>query len=139
MKELENVVTEKQEKLGAIKLMYIYRNNEKVLADALGAMEEITILNYHHSMPYKYQGRFRSQNILSSAYSLMTFSPKELPLKPIKSPEELKVFLESTDKALLLLEFCGWAPKLLAKGKNNGTEDGFGEQGVTNSGTKFFF
>lgn len=130
MKELANVVTEKQEKLGAIKLMLIYRNSEKVLADALGAMEEITILNYHHSVPYKYQGRLRPQNILSSAYSLMSFFPEELPLKPLKTHEELKLFLESTDKALLLLEFCGWTPRLLAKGKNNGTEDAFGEQGV---------
>ncbi|RVW59683.1 hypothetical protein CK203_101039 [Vitis vinifera] len=136
MKELANVVTEKQEKLGAIKLMLIYRNSEKVLADALGAMEEITILNYHHSVPYKYQGRLRPQNILSSAYSLMSFFPEELPLKPLKTHEELKLFLESTDKALLLLEFCGWTPRLLAKGKNNGTEDAFGEQGVSNSGTK---
>lgn len=138
MKELANVVAEKQEKLGAIKLMYMYRNNEKMLADALGAIEEITILNYHHSVPYKYQGRIQPQSILSSAHSLISFSPKELPLKPIKTQEELKAFLESTDKALLLLEFCGWAPKLL-KGKNNGTGDAFGGQGVSTFGTGFLF
>lgn len=139
MKELAYAVTEKEEKLGSLKLMLIYRNSEKVLADALGATEEITILNYHHSVPYKYQGRLRPPNILSSAYDLMSFFPDELPLKPLKTQEELKLFLESTDKVFLLLEFCGWTPRLLAKGKNNGTEDTFGGQGVSKSGAKFFF
>jgi hypothetical protein len=105
----------------------MYRNMEKMLADAIGAtMEEITILYYHHSISYKYRGRYRAQSILSSVYPYMSLLPEELPLKTLNSPEDLKAFLSSTDKALLLFEFCGWTPKLLAYEKNNGSENDIG-------------
>ncbi|CAL5427528.1 unnamed protein product [Camellia sinensis] len=126
MKELTQLVANKQEKFGTLKLVLLYRNRERMLADVIGATEGITILCYHHSLPYKYQGRLRAQNILSSAHFLMTHPPEQLPLESLKTPEDLKTFLQSTDKALLLLEFCGWTHALLAKGKNNGTENGFG-------------
>ncbi|KAK6160518.1 hypothetical protein DH2020_003899 [Rehmannia glutinosa] len=58
------------------------------------------------------------QNILSSVHYAMSLSPDELPLKSLTTPEELKDFLHSTDKAVLLLEFCGWTPRLLAMNKS---------------------
>ncbi|XP_028119984.1 uncharacterized protein LOC114317458 [Camellia sinensis] len=132
MKELTQLVANKQEKFGTLKLVLLYRNRERMLADVIGATEGITILCYHHSLPYKYQGRLRAQNILSSAHFLMTHPPEQLPLESLKTPEDLKTFLQSTDKALLLMEFCGWTHALLAKGKNNGTENGFdGQFGVS--------
>uniref|UniRef100_A0A2N9GKU3 Thioredoxin domain-containing protein n=1 Tax=Fagus sylvatica TaxID=28930 RepID=A0A2N9GKU3_FAGSY len=57
----------------------------------------------------------------------MSLVPGELPFKTLNSPEDLKTFLSSTDKALLLLEFCGWTPKMLAK-ENNEIEKDFGAQ-----------
>ncbi|KAL7163096.1 hypothetical protein ACSBR2_039235 [Camellia fascicularis] len=130
MKELTQLVANKQEKFGTLKLVLLYRNRERMLADVIGATEGITILCYHHSLPYKYQGRLRAQNILSSAHFLMAHPPEQLPLESLKTPEDLKTFLQSTDKALLLLEFCGWTHALLAKGKNNGTEND-GQFGVS--------
>ncbi|XP_015895839.3 uncharacterized protein LOC107429633 isoform X2 [Ziziphus jujuba] len=124
-KEIATLVTNRQEEFSSLKLMVMYRNTEKMLADAIGAAtQETTILYYHHSVSYKYQGRLTAKYILSSIYPYMSVSPEELPLKRLSDAEELKEFLDSTDKALLLFEFCGWAPKLLAKAKKNGTENG---------------
>lgn len=109
--------------------MVMYRNTEKLLADAIGAAtKETAIVYYHHSVSYKYQGRLAAKYILSSIYPYMSDSPEELPIKRLNNAEDLKAFLDSTDKALLLFEFCGWAPKLLAKAKKNGTENGIGGQ-----------
>lgn len=130
MKELAHAVTHKQEKLGTLKLMLIYRNDERMLAESLGAKAGIALLYYHHSVSYKYHGRLRTQNILSSIYFLMSHFPEELPLKSIHSPEDLKAFLGSTDKAIILLEFCGWTPRLMLKEKKNATEDAFHMQGM---------
>ncbi|KAA8533352.1 hypothetical protein F0562_033115 [Nyssa sinensis] len=132
MKELAHVVTNKQENFGTLKLMLLYRSIERMLADALGATEGITILYFHQSLAYKYQGRLRAQNILSSVHFVMSHFPKEIPLKSLNTPKDLKIFLESTDKALLLLEFCGWTPRLLVKRKNNGTESAF--EGLSGTG-----
>ncbi|CAK9140747.1 unnamed protein product [Ilex paraguariensis] len=131
-KDIIHAVSNQQDKFGTLKLMLLYRNSERMLADALGATEGITILYYHHSLSYRYRGRLRAQNILSSAHYLMSLRPEEMPLKSLNTPEDLKTFLESTDKALLLLEFCGWTPRLLAKGKSNETENIYGFNGETN-------
>lgn len=97
-----------------------------MLADAVGADEGMTIFYYHHSHSYKYTGRLRVQNILSSVHYVMSLLPEQLPFKILKTVKDLEIFLGSTDKALILSEFCGWTQKLLAKGGNNSSEFGFG-------------
>lgn len=126
MKELADVVSHDQGRFASLKLMLLYRNSERMLADAVGADEGITIFYYHHSHSYKYMGRLRVQNILSSVHYVMSLLPEQLPFKILKTPEELEIFLGSTDKALILSEFCGWTQKLLAKGGNNSSTCGFG-------------
>ena len=122
MREVSRLVTDKSKDFDSLKLMVIHRNTEKMLAESIGASDGITVFYYDHSVSYKYQGKVRARSILNSIYPyILSASPEELPLKPLNSQEDLKVFLESTDKALVLTEFCGWAPKLLAKVKNNGT------------------
>ncbi|CAI9102613.1 OLC1v1000911C2 [Oldenlandia corymbosa var. corymbosa] len=124
-KELVNVIQREPERFGTLKLMLVYRNNERMLANALGASEGITVLYFHHSVSYKYGGRLRVQNLLASIHSVMSAPPDELPLKFLKTPYELRNFFDSTDKAMLLLDFCGWTPKLLVKGsveESNGTQ-----------------
>lgn len=117
--------------------MFMFRNMEKTLADAIIASappneeEEITILFYLHSVSYKYRGPFRALNILSSllpyiSNSNSSFNQPQLPL--LNTPDHLNSFLASTDKALLLLEFCGWTPKLLAN-HNINNHFGVGVQG----------
>lgn len=125
MRELAQVVNSKHQKFGTLKLMCVHRNSDKLLAEALGATEGIKILYYHQSLSYKYQGPLRVQNILSSAYHLMSLPSKDIPLKYLTAPEDLKSFIESTDKALLVMEFCGWTTELLAKAKNSVTDNGF--------------
>ncbi|XP_075082703.1 uncharacterized protein LOC107779487 isoform X2 [Nicotiana tabacum] len=126
MNELADVVAHDQGIFGSLKLMVLYRSSERMLADAVGADEGITIFYYHHSHPHKYLGRLRVQNILSSLHYVMSLLPEQFPFKILKTPEDIEIFLGSTDKALILSEFCGWTQKLLAKGGSNNSEHGFG-------------
>lgn len=130
MRELAQVVNRKQQKFGTLKLAFVHRNSDKLLAEALGATEGIKILYYHQSLSYKYQGPLRVQNILSSVYHLMSLPSKDIPLKYLATPEDLKSFIGSTDKALLVMEFCGWTSRLLAQAKNSVTDNGF--EGIFN-------
>lgn len=125
-RSLKNEITQlvqSSEEFGLLKLMVVYRNSEKILAQAIGAANGITILYYHNSVPYNYFGKLRASNILSSIHPYLTSTPEELPLKHLKSPKNLKDFLESSDKALILFEFCGWTTTLLSELKKNVTED----------------
>ncbi|MQL98162.1 hypothetical protein Taro_030863 [Colocasia esculenta] len=115
MKEVSHVVRNDQLLFGHLKLMVI-------LADALDATEGVTLLYYHHSESFRYRGRLRAQNILSSFSHIMSLQQVEFPLKFLNTVEDLENFFRSTDKAVLLLEFCGWTAKLLHH-MNNGTEE----------------
>ncbi|CAA7036520.1 unnamed protein product [Microthlaspi erraticum] len=121
-KEITQMVQISDE-FGLLKLMTVYRNSEKTLAQAIGAANGITILYYHHTVPYNYNGKLRASNVLSSIHPYLTSTPQELPLKHLKSPRSLKDFLESSDKALILFEFCGWTTTLLSELRKNVTED----------------
>ncbi|XP_073300237.1 uncharacterized protein [Primulina huaijiensis] len=86
--------------------------------------------------------KFYKKFFLSSVLFVRTLSPDELPLKSLTTPEGLNDSLDSTDKAVLLLEFCGWIPRLLAKGNikaesdlgNLGTDDGIPASEENNDG-----
>ncbi|PQQ02186.1 uncharacterized protein Pyn_12588 [Prunus yedoensis var. nudiflora] len=133
MKDVARLVTDRPEEFSSLKLMLIQETQRSVVVEAIGATtdaEETTVLYYHHSVSYKYRGRLRAQNVLSSLRTYVSIEPEELPFKSLTTPEDLKAFLDSTDKALLLFEFCEWSSKLLAKRKMNGTDrSGFGVQG----------
>ncbi|XP_027354973.1 uncharacterized protein LOC113864927 isoform X2 [Abrus precatorius] len=139
MKDLSLVVADKPQEFGSLKLMLMHRNSEKMLADSVGATtDEITVIYFHYSVSYKYRGRFRAQNILSSLYSYISLAPEEVPLKALNTPLDFRLFLDSTDKALVLIDFCGWTPKLLAKStRNNATQNGFTVLGDDHLGTSF--
>lgn len=112
----------------SLKLMFMHRNTDKILADSIGATtattDQITVIYFHHSISYKYTGRLAANNILSSLYPYISLPPDEFPLKTLNTPQDLTSFLHSTDNALLLVDFCGWTPKLLRKTHKNGTQNG---------------
>ncbi|KAI3982908.1 hypothetical protein MKX01_010391 [Papaver californicum] len=127
MKEVAHLVANKPMDFGLLELMVVYRNTEKVLADALRATESTSVIVYQHSVSYKYQGRLRAQSILYSVSHLMSLRQEEIPLALLRTPEDLTSFSESTDKAVFLFEFCGWTRMLLDKGKHNGSRNAFGQ------------
>ncbi|KAK4798402.1 hypothetical protein SAY86_030728 [Trapa natans] len=129
MKSVTQAVNHWKSEFSSLKLMFMYRNIDKVLADAIGARDDITILYFHHSNSFKYHGRLRAQNILSSVHPYLLVPPGDVPLKLLNTPQELQSFLDSTDKAFLLLDFCGWTLQLQHKEKKNATKQGFGAQG----------
>ncbi|EPS64687.1 hypothetical protein M569_10094, partial [Genlisea aurea] len=118
MNELARAFESDEHRFGALKLMVLNGNVERMLADSLGAKGETTIFYHRNALAYKYSGRLRVQNILSSVHYAMSLLPDEIPFKALATPEDLKYFLHSTDKAIVLLDFCGWTQKLLAA---NGT------------------
>ena len=133
MRHVARQVADGPEDLSSLKLMVLHRNTEKMVATAIGAVsewDEITVLYYHHSVSYKYGGRLRAQSILSSIRPYLTVLPEQPPLQRLRSLEELRAFVDSTDKALVLFEFCEWTPKLMMARRNmNGTDHtGFGMQ-----------
>ncbi|XP_047157124.1 uncharacterized protein LOC124827974 isoform X2 [Vigna umbellata] len=126
MNDVSLAVSAKPIEFASLKLMRMHRNTEKVLADSIGATDEITLVYFHYSVSYKYRGRFRAQNILFSLYPYISLAPEEVPLAALNSPLDLRSFIDSTDKAIVLVDFCGWTPKLLAKStKDNGTQNSF--------------
>lgn len=114
MKGLAHAVASDEMGLGTLKLMVLYKNEERTLVDALGAADGLTVFYYHNSLSYKYWGRLRVQNILVSVHYVVSLSPDEQPVNSISTADELREFLHSTDKAVLLVEFCGWTPRLVA-------------------------
>ncbi|KAI4369113.1 hypothetical protein MLD38_017598 [Melastoma candidum] len=130
MKDIaDSVRHQKEEPLRSLELLFMYKNVEKMLAGALGALDETTVVYYHHSTSYKYRGRLRASNILSSVLPYLMIGPDDISLKHLKSEEELKDFLRSTDRGVLLLEFCGWTPKLMNKIGNSSAHVGFASTG----------
>lgn len=115
MKQLGRLVADQPEKYGHLKLMVVYKNSQKMIADMLGAAEDITLYYYHQSTSYKYAGRFVAEKILYSLNYFMSLRSEEVPLKPLNTKKELEYFLNSTDKAVLLIELCGWSSQLLHK------------------------
>ncbi|KAH6815330.1 hypothetical protein C2S51_020150 [Perilla frutescens var. frutescens] len=131
MKGLAHAVSNDEMGLGTLKLMVLYKNVEGVLADALGAADGITVFYYHNSLSYKYWGRLRVQNILLSVHYVVSLSPDKQPLKSLSTAEELREFLHSSDKAVLLFEFCGWTPRLVAMNESmSGSDQGKGFGGA---------
>ncbi|KAF0930236.1 hypothetical protein E2562_030879 [Oryza meyeriana var. granulata] len=121
MAEVQRLVAADEQELGRLKLMVVHRNSEKLLSDVLGATEGIKFIYYQHSLPFKYQGKLRAREILSSVHYIMSLKHAEAPFVVLHTKEDVEAFVESTDKAVVLSEFCGWFSKL-AHGGSNRTE-----------------
>ncbi|XP_019413697.1 PREDICTED: uncharacterized protein LOC109325662 isoform X3 [Lupinus angustifolius] len=132
MKDLSHslIIPRNQQQFQSLKLMLLHRNTDKILADSIDAnTDHVTVVYFHHSISYKYRGRLKAENILSSLFPYISLSPEEVPLKSLNTHQDLSRFLDSTDKAIVLVDFCGWTPKLLRKTNINGTRSPFAMHG----------
>lgn len=132
MADIERLVGSNEE-LSRLKLMVVYKNSEKLLTDAIGAAEGITVVYYQRSMQFKYQGKLRAHDILSAVRYIMSLDHEESPFEVLHTQEDVETFIESTDKSILLYESCGWFTRLAhgggnqsyeAASSNNNTENG---------------
>lgn len=139
MKEIAHVVKADLQLSGHLKLMVVYKNVEKILADALDAKEGITFLYYHLGKSFSYQGHLRARNILSSVSRAMALQHVEIPFEFLSTAEELENFFRSSDKAVLLFEFCGWSGRLLQAMYNWSTKNLLSEKSVLRSGRSLNF
>lgn len=121
MDDIEHLVGSNEE-LGRLKLMVVYRNSEKLLTDAIGATEGIKIVYYQRSVQFKYQGKLRARDILSSMSYIMSLKHEEAPFEVLHTKEDVETFMESTDKSVLLYESCGWFTRLAHGGSNQSYE-----------------
>nr|CAD1835735.1 unnamed protein product [Ananas comosus var. bracteatus] len=108
MNEIKHLVAINGLEFAPLKLMVVYKNSEKMLADVLGAAEGIKLFYHHHSASY---------NMAGCSVHKIYYLPSPA------TPEELENFLQSTDKSVLLLEFCGWTAKLMQKSKDGEYEN----------------
>ncbi|KAG2537396.1 hypothetical protein PVAP13_9NG293200 [Panicum virgatum] len=149
MADIEHLVGSDEE-LGRLKLMVVYRNSEKLLTDAIGATEGIKVVYYQHSMQFKYQGKLRARDILSSTRHIMSLKHEETPFEVLHTKEDVETFIESTDKSIILYESCGWFTRLAhghagsnqtyeVASSNNHTENGLSFVGADESGGKAIF
>ncbi|CAL4917235.1 unnamed protein product [Urochloa decumbens] len=121
MADIQHLVGSDEE-LGHLKLMAVYRNSEKLLTDAIGATEGIKVVYYQRSMQFKYQGKLRARDILSSVRYIMSLKHEEAPFVVLHTKEDVETFIESTDKAVILYETCGWFTRLAYGGSNQSYE-----------------
>jgi hypothetical protein len=99
--------------------MLIYRNVEKLLGDVLVGDKEVNLVLYREAVPFKYSGKLSAQTILTSVWHAMSIPSGDLPFKQLNTLEDLEFFLQSTDKAVLLFDICGWVPKISAADNKN--------------------
>lgn len=118
MAEIGHLVSTDEQELGRLKLMVVYRNSEKLLSDAIGAAEGTKFIYYRQSTPFKYQGKLRARDILYSIRYTMSLKHEEAPFVPLHTKEDVEAFIQSTDKAVILSEFCGWFTRLASGGSN---------------------
>lgn len=102
-----------------LRLMLIYRNVEKLLGDVLVGDKEVNLVLYREAVPFKYSGKLSAQTILTSVWHAMSIPSGDLPFKQLNTLEDLEFFLQSTDKAVLLFDICGWVPKISAADNKN--------------------
>ncbi|XP_044971284.1 uncharacterized protein LOC123431665 isoform X1 [Hordeum vulgare subsp. vulgare] len=126
MAEIQQLVATDEMELGRLKLMVVYRNSEKLLSDAIGATEGTKFIYYQQSIQFKYQGKLRARDILYSVQYIMSLKHEEAPFVILHTREDVEAFIQSTDRAVLLSEFCGWFTRLASGGSN-------GSSGVTPS------
>uniref|UniRef100_A0A0A9CBX5 Uncharacterized protein n=1 Tax=Arundo donax TaxID=35708 RepID=A0A0A9CBX5_ARUDO len=58
-------------------------------------------------MPFKYQGKLRAWDILSSVRYIMSLKREDAPFEVLHTKEDVNDFIESADKYVLLYESCG--------------------------------
>lgn len=118
MAEIQQLVATDEMELGRLKLMVVYRNSEKLLSDAIGATEGTKFIYYQQSVQFKYQGKLRARDILYSVRYIMSLKHEEAPFVALHTKDDVEEFIQSTDRAVLLSEFCGWFTRL-ASGRSN--------------------
>lgn len=126
MNDISNAISNKPQEFQNLKLMFMYINNEKTLTDSIGVSVDgmVNVVYFHHSVGYKYSGRLSARNVLNSVHGYVNFAPEEVPLKMIDSAKDFVTFVDSADLSIVLVDFCGWTQKLLAKSKKfNGTHN----------------
>jgi len=130
MNDISLAISNKPQEFQNLKLMFMYINNEKTLTDSIGVSVDgmVNAVYFHHSVGYKYSGRLSARNVLNSVHRYVSVAPEEVPLKMIDSAKDFATFVDSADVSIVLVDFCGWTQKLLAKtkskkfnGKQNGT------------------
>lgn len=102
-----------------LRLMLIYRNVEKMLGDVLVGDKAVNLVFYREAVPFKYSGKLSAQTILASVWHAMSIPSGDLPFIQLNTLEVLEFFLQSTDKAVLLFDICGWVPNILAADSKN--------------------
>ncbi|MCO5609299.1 hypothetical protein L7F22_063525 [Adiantum nelumboides] len=65
-----------------------------------------------YSIPLKYNGKPRLQNILTAIHRAIGLSFWDMPLQKLETAADLESFMRSTEKAVILFDFCNYTNKI---------------------------
>lgn len=113
MGELSRLLEKDRGAFSTLNLRYVYIDKDRPLAQIVPTKRSPTIYLFRHGIPYLYGGRLTGSHILEGTKHGMR--TKGFPLELLQTTEALKSFVDSTDRAFLLLDFCGFAQTIVQK------------------------
>ncbi len=138
MRQVSRSMMEDPEAFAALQLRFVYIDKDRALLNLLPPTarrsSSLRIFLYHQGTPYFHGGQLTAGHILHAIRHVMHVPDDDLPVQHLQSFDVVKSFMESTDRAFLLLDFCGWAHSIRKKPWQEEEEDSMEEKtGPTNN------
>jgi hypothetical protein len=138
MRQVSRSMMEDPEAFAALQLRFVYIDKDRALLNLLPPTarrsSSLRIYLYHQGTPYFHGGQLTAGHILHAIRHVMHVPDGDLPVQHLQSFDVVKSFMESTDRAFLLLDFCGWAHSIRQKPWQEEEEDSMeGKTGPTNN------
>ncbi|KAI5071041.1 hypothetical protein GOP47_0013292 [Adiantum capillus-veneris] len=113
MRELSMSLSLDESLHSLIQLRVVYINLDKGLKKIFSERVRYpTFTFFWHSTPLKYNGKLRLQNILTAIHRAIRLNLWDLPLKKLETAADLESFIGSTEKAVILFDFCNYTNKI---------------------------
>ncbi|MCO5547947.1 hypothetical protein L7F22_001402 [Adiantum nelumboides] len=96
-----------------VQLRVVYINLDKGLKRFFSeSVRYPTFTFFWYSIPLKYNGKLRLQNILTAIRRAIGLSFWDMPLQKLETAADLESFMRSTEKAVILFDFCNYTNKI---------------------------
>ncbi|CAM6124738.1 unnamed protein product [Calypogeia fissa] len=124
MQDIGKVVRGDPHSFPGLQLFFVHTNKDRLFGNAiLGDSMPPSFALFRYGTPYKYTGRRSTSSMMASIRQGISVLRSDTVLGRIASPQDLEIFAYSTDKAVVLFEFCGWEMKLQQKHRKTSATD----------------
>ncbi|KAH7440253.1 hypothetical protein KP509_04G098300 [Ceratopteris richardii] len=118
--ESRSLMTDLSETLGvnenlhiSTQLRVVYINQDKCLDKFfLQSKRYLAFTFFWYSTPFRYKGKLRAQNILTAINHAVSLKSSDYPFKRLETKSDLDRFRESTDRAVILFDFCNYSDRI---------------------------